>query len=142
MSSRKAIYAALFNKIKTIPGIVTTSKKLKMWSDVSPAQQPHISMRRLNDAPVQQRGVPTKWYMHRELYLYVIDKGPDGPGDKLDDLLDSIISIALAHDHPSKDVCTLGGLVEHCWISGEIQIDDGSLDGQGVAIIPIEILTT
>jgi hypothetical protein len=142
MINRGIIFTALLSKISATPGIVTCGRKLKLWADVPPTQQPAAFIRRVRDIPEQKRGVPAKWRLYREIYLYVHDT-VNAPGDKLDDLLDSIVNVTLASDHPSKDsVCTLGGLVEHCWVFGEIQIDDGALDNQAVAIIPIEILIT
>lgn len=35
---------------------------------------------------------------------------------------------------------TLGGLVYHCFIQGELFKDPGDLDGQGMMVIPIKVL--
>jgi hypothetical protein len=36
---------------------------------------------------------------------------------------------------------TLNGIVSHCWISGKIEIIEGVLNNQGIAIIPVDMLT-
>ena len=35
---------------------------------------------------------------------------------------------------------TLGGLVEHCWIEGEIHTDEGWLGLQSIAVVPVRML--
>lgn len=35
---------------------------------------------------------------------------------------------------------TLGGLVHHCYISGQLFKDPGDLDGQGMMVVPIKLL--
>jgi hypothetical protein len=41
---------------------------------------------------------------------------------------------------PVSGVQTLGGLVSHCWIEGEIEQFPGVLDGIAKAIVPVKIL--
>jgi len=37
-------------------------------------------------------------------------------------------------------VFSLGGMVDHCWVEGETLKDPGDLDGQGLIIVPLNIL--
>ena len=53
-------------------------------------------------------------------------------------ILDAIESAFLPDD--ATGCCTLGGLVRHCWIEGEVFKDPGDLDGQALLIAPIKIL--
>lgn len=75
------------------------------------------------------------------LFLYV-DAGLDPnviPATTMNALLDAI-DTALAPDDLTTEKCTLGGLVSHCYVSGEVPKIPGDLDGEGMAVIPIRIL--
>lgn len=136
------IYAALFAKVSGIAGVKTRSRKLKHWADVPAKQQPALYMSQSGETPEQVRGLRAKWRLKAELYLYV------NPGEGRDVIPSQVmnpmladIRAALAPDNVVANVCTLGGLVSHCWISGEVEVYDGVLGDQAVALIPIEILT-
>ncbi len=141
MIQREPIYAALFKRMSKIPGIVTASRLLQLWSDVPAAQQPALFMAQPGETPEQKFGVPTKWTLSASFYLYVNTASNVGtlPATVLNNLLDAI-EAALVPDDPDGCRCTLGGLVSHCWISGKIETDEGALGSQAVAIIPVEML--
>jgi len=61
------------------------------------------------------------------------------PSVQINQILDEL-EAALAPPPGPSFKQTLGGLVEHCWINGEIQTDEGTLGNQAVAIIPIRML--
>lgn len=136
------IYAALFGRVSGIAGLKTRSRKLKHWADVPAKQQPALYMSQAGETPEQTRGLPAKWRLKAELYLYVNPgEGRDViPAQVMNPML-ADIRAALAPDNVVSKVCTLGGLVSHCWISGEVEVYDGVLGDQAVALIPIEILT-
>jgi len=48
--------------------------------------------------------------------------------------------IEKALEPQDEETLTLDGLVSHCRIEGEIETDEGMLDTQAVAVIPISIL--
>lgn len=50
------------------------------------------------------------------------------------------IDQALLPDSLSQGTLTLGGLVQHCWIDGDVDYDPGIMSQQGAAILPIRIL--
>jgi hypothetical protein len=50
------------------------------------------------------------------------------------------IDDALQPDNVMTGKLTLGGLVEHCWIEGDAEIDPGIYTQQGAAIVPLKIL--
>ena len=140
--TRETIYAALFAKVSSAAGLVTASRRIKLWVDVPAAKQPALFQIEKHQIMKQQRGMPPKYYLHAELYLYVnAGNNPDAVSSTLlNNMLDAI-EASLAPDDPMGNVYTLGGLVSHCWISGTIETDEGALGAQAVAIIPIEILT-
>lgn len=138
--TRETIYAALYAKLTAIPGIVTTGRRLKHWSDVPAEQQPALYLIQRNETPSQVKGVPAKWSLKADLYLYV-NTGNDeniAPATLLNPLLDAIEAVLAVE--PFSGFQTLGGLVSHAWIAGTIETSEGVLGNQEVAIIPIEIL--
>jgi hypothetical protein len=136
--NREPIYAALWGKLQDLPGIVTSSRRLKHWSDVSKDEQPAIFQAQAGELAVQRRGLPTKWTLSVTVYVYVnAGADPDeSPAPALNDLLDAL-EAALAPDPGGFQ--TLDGLVVNCWISGKIETLEGILGGQEVALVPIEI---
>lgn len=136
--NREPIYTALFEKVASLPGIVTSSRRLKHWNDVSPADQPALFQAQAGENAMVKTGFPTKWNLDVELYLYC-HAGNDSdatPATDLNNLLDAIEE-ALKPDHSGYQ--NLGGLVFDCRIDGKVETDEGTLGPQSVAIIPIRI---
>jgi hypothetical protein len=137
--TREPIYAALFATVSGAASFVTSSRRLRHWSDVGPAEQPSLFVVQKSETVQRRKGLPPKWTLSVDLFVYA--RAPDDltPATTvLNPLIDSIESV-LAAAAPTATQ-TLGGLVEHAWISGKIETDEGVLDGQAVAIIPVEIL--
>ncbi len=139
--NREPIYAALFAKVGTISGLVTTSRRLRHWSDVPPVEQPALFQVQIKENQKPRKGIPALFTFRCELYLYV------NTGNALDDVTPATalnqfmdaIDAALAPD-ALTGFQTLGGTVSHCWIEGDIITDEGALGPQAVAIIPVNIL--
>lgn len=137
--NREAIYGALFAKVGAAAGFATTSRRLRHWSDVGPAEQPALFQVQKSEAARRDTGLPPKWTLALDLFVYA--HAPDdatAATTVMNPLLDAI-ETALAPD-PVTNVQSLGGLVAHCWIAGKVETDEGVLGGQAVAIVPIEIL--
>jgi hypothetical protein len=138
--NREAIHLALFALLGEIEGIKTLSRRLQHWSDVPGLEQPALFQSQRGQTAHQHAGVPPKWTLEVDLFLYV-NSGNDPkavPAIVANGLLDAIEAALAPVEFGGKQ--TLGGLVEHCWISGRIETDEGVLGPQAVAIIPIEIL--
>ena len=135
--SRETIMAALFTKLTASGVFLSTGRRLVMWSQV--AEQPALFLRHTGDDYHRHAtGVPARVTMDCEAWIYA-KTGPDvSPDTTLNALIDSI-EIALARP-PGFPAQTLGGLVQHAWIEGKVEIHPGDLDGQGIAVIPIKIL--
>lgn len=140
MINREQIYSALFARLRSIPGFVTTSRRLRHWDDVAAVDQPALFQTQKPEQPEQQPGMPTKWTLAADVYIYVNTGGDESPSSIINPLIDAV-EAALAPD-PITNRCTLGGLVAHAWIDGEVQNDEGVLGDQAVAIIPIRILAS
>lgn len=141
---REAVYSALFALLEQVPGVVTRSRRLRHWSDVGPTEQPALFLAQVRESATPgdpARGLPTKWLLHADVYLYARTDSRSAPGSQLNPLLDAI-EAALAPASPMQRTQTLGGLAEHCWIEGDIDTDEGTLGDQAVAIVPIRILAT
>ncbi len=140
--TREPIYVALFTKLQAIgAGFATYSRHLRHWTDVQATEQPSLFQVQVGElAQPQPLGLPTKWTLSVDLYVYVKGDGKTAMGATINPLLDAITT-AIAPDNPSGKQ-TLGGLVEHCWIEGALETDEGVLGDQSVVIIPIRILAT
>lgn len=137
--SREPIYAALFALAAGSAGYVTKSRKLRHWNEVRLPEQPALFQAQRTEKAVNKINLPTVWTLSVDLYIYV--RNPSGvvvPASSLNPMLDAL-DAALKPDVITGRQ-TLGGLVEHCAISGVIQTDEGTLGEQMVAIVPIEIL--
>ena len=142
----EVIYQALFDRLSGIDGFVTMSRRLRLWNDVAPTERPALFVTQGNQTEAPVKGLDAKVELEAEVYVYIHELDPSiPPSVQLNQMIDHVRA-KLAPDHP--DMCeyqTLGGLVEHCWIEGTIEVFEAvenMLDDQGIAIIPIRILTT
>ena len=138
--NRDAAPAALFALLQALPGLVTTSRRLRHWSDVDRTQQPALFLSYGNQTPTQAAGLPPVWRQGATIALYFWNADPDvAPATVLNGYLDAIEAVLLPDE---EEMQTLGGTCQHCWISGPVETDEGLLGDQSVAFIPIEILHT
>lgn len=139
--TRETIFAALFAKLN-ISGLNTRSRILKHWADVPSSSQPALYMAKGSESVQQVTGQPSRVTMDAKVWVYAYSTDPSvSPSSPLNAILDGIMA-AVAPTPGPQNKQTLGGLVEHCWIDGEIITDEGSLGEQAVAQINIKMLTT
>ena len=142
MIAREPIYAALFGLVAGAAPFVTTARRLRHWSDLTPAEQPALFMRQKQElAKVPTLGAPPIWTLTVELYLYAHASDPyTAPAMVLNPLIDAVEQ-ALA-PLPATGLQDLGlkATVQHAYIAGKITTDEGVLRDQAVAIVPVEIL--
>ena len=131
-------YAALFALLQGSSSFVTSSRRLRHWSDVSPAELPALFVADGPQTPTQVKGMPPKWTLDAKAYIYVPVQALAAPGPLLNEYLDALDK-ALAPT-PYQVTQTLGGLVSHCWISNTVETDEGTLGDLAVAIVPISML--
>jgi len=145
--SRETVMAALWARVSSAANFNTKSRILRHWSDLAPEDYNAIFMAKAAERIERRRGVPPKTTLGATLYVYVRtntenDDGAQSPSEILDPILDAI-DLALkpdATDPVKGNVCTLGGIVSHAWISGEIITSEGTLGNIEVAIVPVEVL--
>jgi len=142
MITREPIYAALFALVADAANFVTTSRRMRHWSGLTPAEQPALFMRQKAElASVAALGAPSVWTLAVELYVYAHVSNPYvAPATVLNPLVDGV-EAALA-PLPATGIQNLGlpAMVQHAYIAGKIATDEGLLRDQAVAIIPVEIL--
>lgn len=135
---REAIYSAFFDKIKNVTKFQVASRRLRHWSDVAPADQPALFVAQRAETVQPAPGMPPVWEFRADIYIYANTRGDQSraPAEILNPILDAVIA-ALAPSPITAGKQTLGGIVEHCWIEGSVQTDEGVLGDQGVIIIPV-----
>jgi hypothetical protein len=137
---REPIYKALFKLISSVDGIVTSSRILLHWDDVSPNEQPALFLAQDTQLAEQVTGFPTKYLLGAKIWIYAHrDSSDEVPSAQINNILDELDWALMPSPSPTFKQ-TLGGLVEHCWISGAIETDEGTLGNQAVAIVPIQML--
>lgn len=138
-TTREQVLTALFNQLQTMQGIVYASRRLKLWDAVD--QQPALFMaEHREDKTSTPRGVPNKLLMTVSLFIY-FKASDEAPGSiTMNNLLDALDSILSPPAYMPDNTYTIGGLVNRCWINGTVLKDPGDIDGQGVAIVPLQIL--
>jgi hypothetical protein len=142
MISREPIYAALFGLLETAADFAVVDRRLRHWSDVSPPEQPALFMAQKTElASVKTLGAPTVWTLAVDLYLYVHSSDPHlAPATVLNPLLDAVEAALAPSATTGLQDLGLPATVQHAYISGKIETDEGVLGDQAIAIVPVEIL--
>ena len=142
MITREPIYAALFGLLETAADFAIVGRRLRHWSDVAPAEQPALFMAQKTElASVKTLGAPTVWTLAVELYVYVHSSDPYlAPATLLNPLLDAVEAALAPSAATGLQDLGLPAMVQHAYISGKIETDEGVLGDQAVAIVPVEIL--
>lgn len=142
MIIREAIYDALWELGTSAARFATANRRLRHWADVAPAEQPALFLsEKGGQAAVKKLGTPIVWTLYAEFYLYAHSSDPDlAPATILNPLLDAL-EAALAPS-PTTGIQNLGlpQMVQHAYITGKVQTDEGVLGDQAIAIVPVEIL--
>jgi len=159
-NNRKAIYNALLASLQTIisgqtPPVQTVSRIWRPHTDYSAPQLPAILLdERKETAIIESLAAAPLYRLYVDLWVYllapVVSQTPGQeaivPMDALDDLLDVLENSPLANPPKSgMPYNTLGGLVIHTWIEGDILKVAGVGNSQtqySIARVPIVIFTT
>lgn len=146
---REAIWASLFTYLQQQVGglFVTIGRRHIPPPDLTTVLQPALFVVGVKEIhKPKPRGVPTRL----ELLGYLIVYAPapvmnQSPGEEtqlgattLNGLLKALDD-ALQPD-TTEGTFSIGGLVSHCWIDGDTDIDPGLFGPQALAILPLHIL--
>jgi hypothetical protein len=146
-TSRESVAAALFTLLQATqiagqPAFKSSSRRPKIWSNATPAEQPAMYLAHTGEQLVQNQSYGlTKYLLHFEILIYA--RADATPSTVPDTLINSILDAidAQMQSTPPGDRQTLGNVVYHAWIEGEILIDGAILDQQQVVImIPVRVL--
>lgn len=134
---REVIYQKFFRLVATCAPFNKISRRVEHWSDVAPADQPALFMAQRSEEAIQHPGMPAIFILRLDLYIYAHTRTDPtkSPSVVTNPLLDAVCALFTPNVVTGK--VQLGGLVEHAWIEGTIQSDEGVLGDQGVIIIPI-----
>lgn len=90
----------------------------------------------------QGERLPPSTTINYGLYIYTsFGRDPQTvPSRLMNTILDQIDRAFKAARDPVTEACTLGGLVSHAWVEGEVVKVPGELDGIGLAIVPVKVL--
>lgn len=143
--NREAILQALFALLSTLPGLVVKSRKPRYWEDVLSSEKPALFLAGGDQEPKNDAsGAPVTWTLRATAYLYVESQDPDLPPSAVINVYLDRLEILLAPPCPGAPwpagFCSLGGLVRHVWIDGEIVTSGDLLGDQGIAIVPLSML--
>jgi len=124
---------------------VTMSRRVKLFSDVSSAEQPACFQAEHITLEEQKTSMPYKSTMELWWIIYQnVGTDPNALGAVENNLILRGVRRALAPKpddpgfHDKRN--TLGGLVHHCFIGGRIFKDPGDIDAQGMIALPIKVL--
>lgn len=156
---REPIYVALMNLVtantKWDPSVVdptqssrlipfkTYSRRLTIFDDVDPTQMPYCCLTTGNEThDTRKPGLQDFILIRAKLYIYVSSPDPVSPGTVWNPVMDQIQNLfpSSMQDNPAVGKQTLGGLVEHVIIKGDVLTFEGTLADKEVGIIPLEIL--
>jgi hypothetical protein len=121
---------------------VTVSRRLVHWSGVSKYQRPAAFLTVHTETPIyRNEQVPAYQKISMRVFIY-IDASDDTsiPDVDVDTILDGIDSALQPIGGQPKQ--TLGGIVSHCRIEGDIIRDPGDMDGDGIIIVPLAVTLT
>jgi hypothetical protein len=93
------------------------------------------------NASVKKLGAPIVWTLYADFYIYAYSSNPyQTPATLLNPLLDALE--AALSPSPTMGIQNLGlpHMVQHVYVAGKIQTDEGVLGDQAIAIVPVEIL--
>jgi len=142
MIIRELIYSTLWEFGASAARFTNANRRLRHWADVSPAEQPALFMsERGGQAAVKKLGAPIVWTLYADFYIYAHSSDPYlAPTAILNPLVDALE--AALSPSPTTGVQNLGlpQMVQHAYIAGKVQTDEGVLGDQAIAIVPVEIL--
>jgi hypothetical protein len=148
--TREGIAVALFSILQGIQA-KTCSRIWKVWTDVQPEEHPALFLTKAPEHPAQdQSGLPTVWKVEYLVHIYCYSTDEQAPASTavnqiLDALEAALKPTTFGMPGLPGSVQVLGdrtGAIQHAWISGSIETDEGLLGPQSVAIVPIEVQYT
>jgi hypothetical protein len=144
MIEREAIYSALWTLGSGAWSFATANRRLRHWSDVPPVEQPALFMSQKGaHASMKALGAPIVWTLYVDFYVYAHSSDPyAAPSIILNPLLDALEQALSPSMATGIQNLGLPEMVQHAYIAGKIETDEGVLGDQAIAIVPVEIVCT
>jgi hypothetical protein len=142
MTSRDAAYAALFALVTPAYAWSSTpSRRVQLWDKVGIDQRPALFQYEGGEDTYEWIGSLVKRTINARLFVYTDAKDDSVNGSTA---LNTIVDAIEALIHPpmgdnGSGLMTLGGLVDQARIT-KADRTPGDLDGDGIAIIDVEII--
>lgn len=154
--SREQVFSALFAlaaPIQWLPdptataaiGFKVTSRRIKLFSDVPPTQQPWLGQAEHDEESAQRTNLPYRrtWKSQWIIYHSAGNDPKATPSIMTNQIIDAIEE-ALGPKPGDPGFLdrrnTLSGLVYKCFIDGKIFKDPGDIDKQAMIVVPITLL--
>lgn len=141
------IMQTLFDKlVKEIPPNIfaSQSRRFKFMDQVEVASRPFFCFLEEGEQySYESENVPVKLSISPKIFVYInTPNADDVPASQLNKLVKAISDV-LKPDPSDQGTQTLDGLVSHCRIEGAVIKVPGDIDGDGngLAVIPLKILT-
>lgn len=151
--SREAVYAALFARVSSGeggPGLITwgtggalayTSRRVRLWDDLptQPAlcQAEHGETIMSGMQPPYWRVLKATWVIYHKVSSGDVSATTD---NQILDAAEAALLPVAGEPGYLDDLNTLGGLVHHCFVEGQIIKVPGDLDNQALLTVPISMI--
>jgi hypothetical protein len=140
--SRETAYSALFallQGLKAAAAVKTCDRRVRLIDEMSPPELPALFMAVSHQGHRRKEGLPAVRSLKALVFLYA--ENPDSAtaaGVQLNGLLDALD--AALEPPAGQETQTLGGVVHHARIEGEIEVYEGVLGQRAAAIVPVVML--
>ena len=92
-------------------------------------------------AVIKALGGAVVWTLYADFYIYVHSNDPySAPATILNPLLDALEQALAPSPATGLQNFGLPLMVQHAYIAGKIETDEGVLGAQAIAIVPVEVL--
>ncbi len=141
--NREAAFSALFQRVSRAYPWVTTSRRIKLWTEVPSQLRPALFQLESGPETYQWTSLATpRRSFDVKLFLYFDSRDSSTPGAfAINNALDALdIALTPQRLDDAKGRQTLGGAVYDCRIVGVPVRDTGDLDGDGLAVVTIRLV--
>ena len=141
MIIREPIYAALWELAASAASFASANRRLRHWADVAPAEQPALFMSEKGGSAVMKAlGAPIVWTLYADFYVYVYSSDLYlAPATLLNPLLDALEAALAPLPATGIQNLRLPTMVQHAYIAGKVETDEGVLGDQAIVIVPVAV---
>jgi hypothetical protein len=142
MATREEVMQALFARLQSIPGVLTTSRRVTLPGAISPGDMPRLMLWEQPEIATSGTSLPDLRIWEAWVVIAFTNEDQDVAGATIVNPMIEAVEAALAIDDFARNNCTLGGLVHYARIEGVVVKETGDTDSNGLggAVIPIKIM--